>query len=105
MTIKTKPGANYNDLAPEMKHACAVATTVYANHDYVAVLTSGKDGVHKRQSLHDIGLAGDFRTRQLRDEIKATIVTEIQKELGPEYEVLLESDHIHIEYDPRKANK
>jgi len=62
-------------------------------------VTSALDGVHKTGSLHYQGLAIDIRSRTLPDEL--TIANELRDDLGPDYDVLLERDHIHIEYDPR----
>jgi len=99
--MKIKPGANYDDLSDEMKRACAVAENVFASYDYILVLTSGRDGVHGPTTLHGEGNAGDFRTRQIRDEIRERIVADIRRELGKDFDVILEVDHLHIEHDPK----
>ena len=103
--MKIKPGANYHDLSDEMKRACIVAENVFMDYDYLLVLTSGRDGVHKHQSLHDDGNAGDFRTRQIRDEIRERIAADIRRELGKDFDVILEADHLHIEFDPKEKTR
>jgi hypothetical protein len=99
--MKIKPGANYDDLTPAMKRACSVAENAFNAYDYILVLTSGRDSVHGPTTLHGDGNAGDFRTRQIRDEIREQIVSDIRRELGKDFDVILESDHLHIEHDPK----
>ena len=63
------------------------------------VITAGLDGKHKKGSKHYKGRALDFRTRQLDDPQAFTV--EIRTKLGDAYDVVLESTHLHIEYDPK----
>jgi len=53
------------------------------------------------KSLHSKGLALDFRTRTLRDGRDTAVADAMIAELGHEYQVIVEDDHIHVEYDPR----
>ena len=99
--MQIKDGANYDGLTREMREACVIIDRVYTRYDYVCVLTSGKDGTHGEGSLHYEGRAGDFRTRQVTPENKHKIIADCQKELGPEFEVILEDSHIHVEHDPQ----
>lgn len=65
------------------------------------VITSANDGKHKEGSLHYKNLALDIRTRHLeKDEIQI-VLNYLRNKLGGDYDVILESDHIHIEYDPK----
>jgi len=62
-------------------------------------VTSLNDGKHKQGSLHYVGQAADLRTWALpRPDL---FTTELQQALGNQYDVVLEIDHIHLEYDPR----
>lgn len=65
------------------------------------VITSGTDGRHKRNSKHYSGEALDMRTSNLSKLDIPRVMRVLEKRLGPDYEVLLESDHIHIEHDPK----
>jgi hypothetical protein len=49
-------------------------------------------------SLHYRGFAVDLR---LPTDNKEEIRAELAASLGAEYDVILEIDHIHIEYDPK----
>ncbi len=65
------------------------------------VVTSVSEGKHKRKSKHYTGYGMDVRTRNLdnpksmRDSIAAV--------LGKDFDVILEKDHIHIEFEPPEA--
>lgn len=99
--MKVKPGANYDGLTGDMKRACEIIDRVYERYDYVCVLTSGKDGEHGEGSLHYEGRAGDFRNRQMPAENKGIVATDCRKELGNDFEVILEKTHMHVEHDPQ----
>lgn len=66
-----------------------------------AVLTSVIDGKHKVGSLHYKGLACDFRISQVLPETLKRIEAEIRLSLSEEFDVVLEKDHLHIEFDPK----
>lgn len=68
--------------------------------NYVMTITSGNDGVHKKYSKHYVNEAIDIRTRDMSEHDKILTKIWIKKWLGVNYNVILESDHIHIEYDP-----
>jgi hypothetical protein len=65
------------------------------------VITSGRDGTHLPNSLHYRDRALDFRTRQLTPDQQQALVTATRTRLGAGYDLILESDHLHIEYDPK----
>lgn len=65
------------------------------------VITSLCDGRHSKNSLHYFGNAFDIRTRHLSEEEKQDVVVLLAKMLGKDYDVVLESDHIHVEFDPK----
>ena len=74
---------------------------VYNDIGAPCVCTSGLDGVHSEGSLHYQGRAWDFRTRDVKDV--AGLVAKLKQALDPMYyDLELEKDHIHIEYDPKQ---
>ena len=99
--MKIKPGANIEHSTPAMVHAREVTERAFNDEDYILVVTSGNDGKHKEDSLHYENNAEDYRTRHIRGEIIPRIVARIKKELGTNYDVLFEGDHLHIEHDPK----
>jgi hypothetical protein len=63
------------------------------------VITSGTDGVHMSGSFHYTGDALDMRTRNLTKAQIKSVIAALKSHLGIEYELILESDHLHIEHD------
>lgn len=68
------------------------------------VVTSLYDGTHLPNSFHYKGRAADLRTRHLDAASVDRMWKLLAQTLGPGWDVILESDHIHIEFDPRAAN-
>ena len=73
---------------------------VYKKYGAELVITSAKDGKHGPKSLHYEGLALDLRSRDLAGR-QVFVVMDLKNALGPDYDVVLEADHIHVEYDPK----
>jgi hypothetical protein len=98
-----KPGVILDDpLLPQTQRIKDVAEIAFSRWNLQAVITSGRDGTHMQTSKHYSGEALDFRRWQ-SDGIGRTtdIVEELRRELGDDYDVVLEATHIHVEYDPR----
>ena len=66
-----------------------------------AIITSCLDGKHSKNSLHYNGNAIDLRTVDMGIGKALEIVNALKAELGSHYDIVLESDHIHLEYDPK----
>ena len=92
-----KEGVSLAGLQIEMRLAMRVAGKVYAlqGKTYLKI-TSGTDGSHGIGSLHPYGLALDI---ELPPNPRSAVAT-IQREVGSAYDIILEKDHIHMEYDP-----
>jgi hypothetical protein len=86
---------------PQIFHAITVAAMVYAVAKTPLVVTSLMDGKHSQRSLHYKGLAVDLRIWNLNAPVEQ-VVTALRSALGEDYDVVLESDHIHVEYDPEE---
>lgn len=82
-----------------MWHAAMIAEAMLKRENAELVITSLTDGKHKENSLHHCGDAMDIRTWQMKD--KAAFASALREKLGAEYDVVIESDHLHIEYDPK----
>lgn len=91
--------------------AWQVASEVAEHYGYWWYITAGYEGKHVRKSRHYLHLAtdGDLVPRDTLQPHKASpetmraVAAEIQKRLGPEFQVIYEPgdrDHIHIEFDP-----
>ncbi len=54
------------------------------------------------RSLHPFGKAFDVRTRDIpTTEAKEQFKKDLKAKLGPQFDVVLEDTHIHIEFDPK----
>jgi len=102
-----KPEVNLA-LQPDM--AKALPLIELAHHDMDldrgAVITSANDGTHMVGSLHYAGLAVDIRTRDLAPATIAQLAAKLRAHLNGQentnrpYQVVLETDHVHVEYQP-----
>jgi len=89
-----------NDLVDEIKYKIKdieLACQHLEGKKYIMTITSGNDGKHMKNSLHYKNKAIDIRTKDMKYPIGTTL--RIRKILGKNYTVLLEADHIHIEYE------
>ena len=66
------------------------------------VITSSTDSEHDPRSLHYVGKAVDLRTRHLSESQIVFVVEKVNELLNADFDVVRESDHIHIEYDPKE---
>jgi len=102
--LRIKQGVTLHGLSPHMTLAVIAVKDIYDRKGKDVVITSGNDGKHSVTSKHYVGNALDFRTNNLDDPAGEgpQIVTELNKALGRDFDVLFEGDHIHIEYDPKR---
>jgi hypothetical protein len=90
-------------MRPELILAFIVANEVYKEHGFYLVITSINDSKHGLKSLHYNGCAFDARTTMLSDTYNwSDVAKEIKKRLNTDYDVVNESNHIHVEYQPRR---
>jgi len=74
-----------------------VAVIVWESEGQELVIVSTYEGNHGEGSLHYCDEAVDIRSWSKADEVR----DEIKGKLGPDYDVVVEGNHIHIEYDPK----
>lgn len=106
--VKFKPGVVLN-LQPDMARALPAIEQAHADAGIIrgAIITSGTDGEHMEGSLHYVGLAVDLRTRDLTPVEVAKLAVALRKRLNggatvdTPYNVVVETQHIHVEYDPK----
>lgn len=101
ITIRLKDGVELAGAQPEILRAIQSVAEVLAGFKEELTITAIKEGGHGRKSLHRFGLAFDFRTRTLSPNALGPIASECRHRLGPDYDVIMESDHGHVEYDPK----
>lgn len=64
------------------------------------VITSCTDGKHMKNSKHYSGYAIDIRTRHLNVQEIEKLVIWFKNCHDKKYDIVVENDHIHVEYDP-----
>ena len=94
--------ARLHGLRPEMAVALIIIKDAFFNHGENCVITSGVEGKHSRASLHYIGAALDFRTGGMKRELVSDIANEIRSGLGVDFDAVVEDNHLHIEYQPKR---
>lgn len=99
--MRLKPGVRLGGVKPEVAIGMMCCEAAFAKLKIDFVITSVMDGKHKDGSKHYEGLAFDVRTRHIRPEHWNAVVNTIRDEIGDGFDVVLEGDHIHIEYDPK----
>ena len=95
--MNIKKGVVLTGVRPEIVLAMNFVDLLYYTLGQDLVITSVLDGKHMENSLHYSGCAFDFR---LPEKNVNEIVLELRMELGNNYDVVLESDHIHVEFQP-----
>ena len=95
MTVWYKQGVIGNLQQPARKGLGRVARLL-KKHGEDLFITSLRDGNHSPGSLHYDGLAFDMHYPH------SVTVQHIKAVLGPGWDVVLEPDHIHCEYDPKE---
>lgn len=107
--MKLKPGASLKGVKDVMFIAAIAIENVMNALGYECTITSGTDSMDQHgggdasKTLHDDGLALDFRSRYLTEDAKRLMAQEMQAALGPAYQVIIEKDHFHVEYQPTHA--
>jgi hypothetical protein len=100
--MKTKDtSVNIWGLQVEMQPVLKFAEKIWNDHGHELVITSGRDGIHSAGSLHYYGYAVDIRASSGWNydpfEIEQ-MVEALKGALGPDYDVIIESSHVHVEY-------
>lgn len=105
MVISIKPNVNLRGLSPQMALAVPIIASVYEKHGAKQLrITGGCEHVKGRtaHSRHYSGEALDFGIIFLPKTLnKRSLVQSLARCLGPQYDIVLKSNHIHIEFDPK----
>ena len=99
--MKIKSGVNPFGVRNEITIALLVADGVWRDNGQELVVTSLNDSKHSRESLHYAGAAADLRTRYFSNP--ESVAQQLREALGnnPDYDVVVEKDHIHLEHQPK----
>lgn len=95
--MRLKPGVRLLGLRPEMWAVVLAARELW----HPVTLTSAVEGTHSPGSHHYKGYALDLRTHGLSVEPQDARQM-LQEALGGDFQVILEEDHLHVEFDPQE---
>ena len=90
-------------IKPELVLGILTAYAVWSEHSERFTITSILDSKHKDGSLHYSGLAFDIRVFDLKRATPFNMASALYARLPAGFQVILESDHIHVEFDNGKA--
>ena len=82
-----------------MRQAIIIADQIYDRHGKKIVITCSSSGEHGAASYHYYGFAIDLRTNYFTKEEAVKVASDLRAALPEDYDVLLETDHIHLEFD------
>ena len=97
----TKSGVKISGVQPELLIGLMIADAIYARYNTELVVTSLCDGKHMSNSKHYQGLAADLRINNVLPAKLMELLSILKNALGVDFDVVLEKDHIHIEFDPK----
>lgn len=100
--VSLKPGVRIIGFRPETLLALVVADGLWSKQGLDLVVTSVTEGVHMRGSKHYTGSAFDIRTSNTKGQ-EQTLTKKLADALGPDFDVILEKNHVHVEWDPKTA--
>ena len=93
-----KAGVDISRLNREIRRSLPKVEAVYNQYLEEFVITSTFEGTHGAGSLH---YSNDAYDVGLPEENPEEIYLAIKEDLGASFDVVLERDHIHLEYDPK----
>lgn len=101
MKILVKDGVIIKEINWQFIYLLDTVKQTWEHHEErYPVLTSANDGKHMISSLHYKNLAWDWRIRHLTPEETKYWVQRLKQVITSDFQVILEKDHVHTEFDP-----
>ena len=98
--INIKDGVKFKRLTTPILKLINTIISVWSYHDLSSpTITSANDSKHMKSSLHYKDMAIDIRTKDLSKEQISNVFKSLEDTLGESFQCVLESDHIHLEFD------
>lgn len=104
MLYQLKSGVSTQNLQQVMLQMLDDLAKLYKLLGMQLTVTSTDDGKHIKNSLHYDGLAVDIRNRDIPERhrnFQAKVLILFLMARGKEWQLVIEKDHFHIEYDTR----
>jgi hypothetical protein len=93
-----KLGVDISRLVKPLRNALNYIDHIFLSAGTEAVVTSTFEGSHKPGSLHYSNAALDLR---LPGPGREYLFGLLKDNLGNDFDIILEKDHIHVEHDPK----
>lgn len=93
-----KAGVDISRLERMTRSSLMIVADILGDYGEELVITSTYEGNHSAGSLHYANQAYDIR---MPDKETTALSLELMTRLGSNFDVVIERDHIHIEYDPK----
>lgn len=93
-----KAGVDISRLERNTRRGLQKVSDVFKGHKLEVMVTSTYEGNHSEGSLHYANQAFNVRT-PAKDPV--TICYEVMDAIGTDFDVAIEGNHIHVEYDPK----
>lgn len=100
--MKLKKSVKVQGMTTEIALALMIIDGVYNMYGQELVVTSIMDGRHSRTSSHYAGNGIDTRTRYFTDQEKLAVAQDCRDRLGRDFDVIVETDHLHFQYKPKR---
>ena len=97
--MRKKSGVILDGVHSKLFDAALLIEPILNKYNQECVITSGRDSVHGRNSRHYIGMALDFRNRDMNRNDHAKAAEKVRKSLGDEYFSQMESNHLHVQWN------
>jgi len=93
-----KAGVDISRLERNTRRGLQLVANIFKTYDQELIITSTFEGNHSAGSLHYANRAFDIRkpTKELKE-----IADQVSHLLEPDFDVVDESTHWHIEHDPK----
>lgn len=101
--MRLKSGVRIGGLHGEAIVALMITNALAESRGFELVVTSCCEGAHSTGSRHYMGQAFDVRVSTIPESMRANFRNELADRLGADFDVVLENDHIHVEFDPKKG--
>ncbi len=88
-------------ICPQIAIVLPTLDSLIGKYDVDLVITCGREGKHSNTSLHYAGRAIDFRNRGLSADQRAEFVDAARRYLNNDFDLVNESNHFHLEYQPK----
>lgn len=92
-----KAGVDISRLNRQIRRALRFVSDIFEGHGQEVIVTSTFEGNHGSGSLHYADDAIDIRHPS---PVIYGIIDKIRTSVGPDFDVVDRTDHVHIEYDP-----